>query len=194
MRVDEFIKKAHLAVNSKTAYVQGAFGAPATAENKERYFSNTDYNRRHVKEISGLSADVFMFDCVCYIKSLLWGWNANPHMRNGGAIYGTNGVPDFGTETMLNYCYDVSSDFSKLVVGEVLYMKGHAGIYVGKFDGIDYALECTPSFAGGVQFTGILNTGTSTQHPNRRWEKHGKLQFVEGYEEKGVCPYCGKEF
>ncbi|MCQ2053058.1 MAG: hypothetical protein MJZ03_03900 [archaeon] len=180
MKANDFVNMAHIALNTPSYYVQGAFGCPATAENKIRYHSNTTYNKTHYEQISKRPQTEFFWDCVCLIKGILWGWSADRTRKNGGAIYGSSGVPDFGTENMLKYCTDVSSDFSKMELGEVLYMKGHVGIYVGKGpDGIDYAIECTPSWKNGVQFSGILNSGKSTYHPNRKWLKHGKLQFVE---------------
>ena len=36
----------------------------------------------------------FGFDCVCLIKSLLWGWNGNEKLPHGGAVYESRGLYD----------------------------------------------------------------------------------------------------
>ena len=73
----------------------------------------------------------FEFDCVCYIKSILWGWN-NERSGHGGAKYASNGVPDIGTEKMIRVCTNVSTDFSNVKEGELVWMEGHVGIADGK--------------------------------------------------------------
>ena len=85
----------------------------------------------------------FMMDCVVSIKGVLWGFQANPNIPHGGAVYGSNGVADFTPDGGLNYCTDVSTDFSSLVPGEYLCMfetpEDHAGIYLGN----GKVFECT---------------------------------------------------
>lgn len=117
------------------------------------------------------------FDCVCLIKSILWGWIGDRNKSHGGAIYLSNGVPDVTTEGMLEKCYDVSEDFSNIDVGEYLWLQGHAGIYIG--DGL--AVECTnkSGWKNGVQITAVHNIGKIAGYNGRYWTKHGKLPWVE---------------
>lgn len=169
-----------VAQNYKTLYIKGCFGAPMTAKNKARYTSNNSYNMKsaRTKKINAASADTFGFDCVCLIKGLLWGWNGDTSHIYGGADYKSNGVPDIGTDSIIKKCSGVSTDFSKIQVGELLWMKGHVGIYIG--DGL--AVECTPSGADKVQITAVGNIGTKTGYNSKKWTKHGKLPYVS-YEE-----------
>ena len=122
-----------VATEYKTLYVMGCFGAPMTASNKERYCQNHSYNRQTVRQvmIKSATSDTFGFDCVCLIKGILWGWNGNKNHVYGGAAYTSNGVPDIGTEQIIAQCTDVSTDFSKLQIGELLWMQGHVGVYIG---------------------------------------------------------------
>lgn len=175
MKAEEFVAKAKLASDSKTLYVLGCFGAPMNSKNKKRYSTNKDYNKNRADKIKAASADTFGFDCICLIKGLLWNWNADTKAIYGGADYKANDVPDFGTESMLNYCTDVSDDFSKLEPGEVLWMEGHAGIVISD----KLAIECTPIWKDGVQITAIGNVGKVEGYPTRTWKKHGKLKFVD---------------
>ena len=162
-----------VATEYKTLYVMGCFGAPMTASNKERYCQNHSYNQQTVRQvmIKSATADTFGFDCVCLIKAILWGWSGNKSHVYGGATYNSNGVPDISADQIINKCKDVSTDFSKLQIGELLWMKGHVGIYIGS----GKCVECTPSWKNGVQVTDVLNVKSGTGHS---WTKHGKLPYV----------------
>lgn len=168
-------KLINVAKNYKTLYVMGCFGAPMTASNKKRYTQNHSYNRQPERTamINAASADTFGFDCVCLIKGLLWGWNGNKNAVYGGATYTSNGVPDIGADQMINVCKNVTTDFSKIEVGEAVWLEGHIGVYVG--DGL--AVECTPRWANKVQLT-ACNRNVSGYN-RRNWTKHGKLPYVE---------------
>ena len=189
----EFSEKAKaVAEKYKTLYIMGCFGAVMNATNKKRYTNNYAYNKKpKVKEsILNASSDTFGFDCVGLIKGIIWGWNGNTKAIYGGATYPTKKMieegycPDFGTEEMLNYCSYVTSDFSNIEKGEVLYMKGHVGIYIG--DGL--AVESTPSWQNKVQITAVGNIGKKVGYNTRKWLKHGKLKYIE-YKSEPVTDY-----
>lgn len=164
-----------IAENYKTLYVMGCFGAPMNAANKKRYTQNHEYNRRadRTKLINAASSDTFGFDCVCLIKGVLWGWCGDTSKNYGGAYYCSNGVPDLGTERMISVCKEVSTDFSDIEVGELLWMKGHVGLYIGS----GLAVECTPSWADKVQITACNRSVKG--YKRRNWTKHGKLPYVD---------------
>ena len=166
----------NVAQNYNTLYVLGCFGAPMTASNKERYTKNLDYNAKEARKkmILAASEDTFGFDCVCLIKGLLWGWEGDIGNVYGGAKYASNGVPDIGADQIIEKCSSVSTDFSQIQVGELLWMKGHVGIYIG--DGL--AVECTPAWKNCVQVTAVHNIGKKTAYNGRKWTKHGKLPYV----------------
>jgi len=177
----EFIDKLNDAAAHKTHYIKGCFGAPMNSKNKSRYTQNTDYNKTHAAEINSLSHDTFGFDCVCLIKGLLWGWNGNQSKTYGGANYKSNGVPDMGADSILTYCDKVSSDFSGIIPGEVVWMSGHVGVYIGG----GQCIECTPKWSNNVQYTNLGNIGNNTGH-SRNWKKHGRLQWIEYGEEEAA--------
>ena len=163
----------NVAKNYKTLYVMGCFGAPLTASNKERYIQANSYNQKSARKqkIMAATSDTFGFDCVCLIKGLLWGWDGSASKTYGGASYCANNVPDIGADQIINKCRDVSTDFSKIAVGELLWMEGHVGIYIGN----GQAVECTPSWKDCVQVTTVKNIKSGTGH---KWTKHGKLPYV----------------
>lgn len=172
----DFAKKAKdIANNYKTLYVMGCFGAPMTTANKKRYCSNHSYNKRssRTKMIQAATADTFGFDCVCLIKAILWGWNGSKNKTYGGAAYASNNVPDIGADRMITKCSDISTDFSKIEIGEAVWMSGHIGIYIG--DGL--VVESSPKWENGVQIT---SCNCNKKDYNRRdWTKHGKLPYIE---------------
>lgn len=175
-----------VAMNYKTLYVMGCFGAPMTEKNKARYTKNHSYNMKTARTnmILAASEDTFGFDCVCLIKGLLWGWDGNTAKTYGGASYASNGVPDIGADSVINKCSGVSTNFSSIQIGELLWMKGHVGIYIG--DGL--AVECTPAWKNCVQVTAVHNIGKKTGYNGRKWTKHGKLPYVEYTGEAEIKP------
>ena len=169
-------KLKNIATNYKTLYVMGCFGAPMNATNKARYCKNDAYNKQAARAqmITAATPDTFGFDCVCLIKGVLWGWNGDKNKIYGGASYASNGVPDIGTESFIAACKNVTTDFSKIEIGECLWMEGHVGVYIG--DGL--AVECSPSWANKVQITVVKNIGTKSGYNARKWTKHGKIPYI----------------
>lgn len=170
MKVNDFISLAtSIATKYKTLYVMGCFGSPMNATNKKRYTNNYEYNKKlsRAKKINSSSVDTFGFDCVNLIKGILWGWNGDITKTYGGAKYNTNGVPDTNAGGLFDkYCSDKSDNFNKIEKGEIVWLKGHVGIYIG--DG--KVVECTPIWKDGVQITSLSQ---------RKWLKHGKLKFID---------------
>lgn len=168
-----------VAQNYKTLYVMGCFGAPMTTANKTRYINNgasNNYNAQAARKamINAATADTFGFDCVCLIKGLLWGWCGDASKTYGGAVYAANNVPDIGADSMIGVCSGVSTDFSSIEVGEVVWLSGHIGIYIGN----GLAVECSPAFKNCVQVTAVSNIGAKSGYNSRKWTKHGKLPYV----------------
>ena len=124
-------------------------------------------------------------DCVVSIKGLLWGFVGDTNKTHGGGVYLSNGVDDFGANEGINYCTNASQDFSNLVPGEYLCMKGtkysHAGVYLGN----GKVFECTSSKGWDVHkciisdidrygnriYNGVKN--------DAKWTWHGKLKYIE---------------
>ena len=175
MNASTFINKLKdILYNYKTLYVLGPWGWPATDKNKSRAISKQAYNNtaaRKVK-INAASRDTFFFDCSGLIKGILWGWCGDPNKAYGGAGYACNGVPNSGA--LINLCTGVSTNFQTIIPGELLYMDGHVGVYIG--DG--KVIECSPKWEDGVQMTNLGNTGYTEGH-SRVWLKHGKLPWID---------------
>lgn len=173
--VNEFLDKLRDVEKHKTIYSMGTFGwicTPANINRTKKHPFNTSPSQIAVYE--NVSRETFMFDCIGLVKGILWGWYGDPNRVYGGATYQVNGVPDTDAKKMLNYCTDVSTDFSNIVAGEFLWMDGHCGVYMGE----GLVIESTPKWKGGVQYSYLANIGCK-QGNSRMWTKHGKLQWIK---------------
>ena len=112
------------------------------------------------------------WDCSGLLKGILWGYPSN-------GKYGSNGVLDQNADTIISKCSGVSTDFSSIVPGEIVWLKGHMGIYIG--DGL--VIEATPKWDNGVQVTSCANVASGFK--NRKWTKHGKSPYID-YGSAGV--------
>lgn len=166
---------AKVATEYKTLYVTGCFGAPLNEKNKQRWMAEYEANRLEPRKtkIVKATSDTFGFDCVNFIKAVLWGWNGDVNASYGGAEYQSGGVPDIDEGAMFAQCTEQSTDFAKIQVGEAVWMQGHIGIYIGD----DLAVECTPAWKNGVQITAC--NCSKAGYNSRYWTKHGKLPYVE---------------
>lgn len=164
----------NIAQNFKTIYVMGCLGRPMTPGYKEQMYNHHEYNRRanKWKHIKAAESDRFGFDCVCLIKSVIWGWDGN--LEDGGISYGSAGLPDIGTETIMSstYCNDISTDMSNVQTGEILWCPGHVGVYLG----CDRVAECTPAWRNCVQISTLRQTVSG--YGKQKWRKHGKLKVL----------------
>lgn len=181
MAATEFVAKAKaIAENYKTTYMLGPWGWPATQTMIDRACTseaNGAKNKTWLSYANAIKGKGFIFDCVGLIKGILWGWSGNLSKNYGGAGYACNGVPDIGADTMIAKCSGVSTNFSNIVPGEVVWMSGHIGIYIG--NGV--VVESTPRWKWGVQKSTILNVVKSQvigTVGTRTWTKHGKLPYV----------------
>lgn len=169
-----------IAKNYKTIYMYAAYGFQVTTSTinaKAKQNCNGWYTSTRIatlKKVANQNPPTWGFDCVNLYKAILWGWTGDESKEKGGAVYAANGVPDTNADGMFNRCSGKSSDFSKIEVGEALWMSGHFGLYVGN----GLAVECTPKWQNGVQITAVANIGSKSGYNSRKWTKHGKLPYV----------------
>lgn len=182
----EFANKAREIAKSNTSYILGGFGHFANEQNIQRELNRTDVNNRPYQQGAySIKDNGWLWDCCGLCKGILWSFDFKPYLY-GGAEYKSNGVPDVGADTLLNMCNEISTDFTKIDIGEVVWIKGHIGIYVGD----NLVVEATPkwSVAPGVKIS-ILGNRQSTGGRVRKWTKHGKLPWVEFVKESDEVVY-----
>ena len=195
MKVNKFIEQLNKALDSHTVYGSGAFGASIGnfPDQLKRYYDNTlercGQAFANKVKTEGSKPPCWAFDCNGLVKAIIWGWDVVANSVYGGADYKSNGLDDLGTGELIDACYDVSTDFSKISVGELLWIRGHVGVYVGN----GMAIECTIDWDDKVQKVEVWNIKKTGK--GRVWTKHGKLPWIE-YNEKPeiICPCCGAKF
>lgn len=179
MKSNEFVTICKKLADASTVYMLGAWGQPITQafiDQKAKQYPDW-YTKERIDMLKTHIGKSYGFDCVCMVKSILWGFNFDMKHTNGGAKYASNDVPDVGTEYMYEFCTKKSTDFSNVPVGALLHQQGHVGIYVG--DG--KCIECTPRKLNGVQYTTVMNVTGNVPHNNilRKWEHWGLLPYVD---------------
>lgn len=192
MNNTEFAQKAKsIAENYRTAYVWGAFGLTANAANMQRMIDQYAKNRDYLDRAKKIYGSGFFFDCAGLIKGILWGFCGNASKTYGGAVYASGGVPDISADRMIKECREVSENFGALTVGEVVWMSGHIGIYIGG----GKVAEATPAWSGGVQITDISAGGKRTKNGSGSayWQKHGKLPHLTYESEEGSMLTSGND-
>lgn len=113
------------------------------------------------------------FDCWNLVKALINDPNIDQNYTYGYHAPPVGNMGDWDGWTILQHCSDVSTDFSRIFVGEYLYMAGHAGIYIGN----GLVVECTTDWDGGTQISRITSSGGRYKNGvwGRSWTYHGKL-------------------
>ena len=165
----EFVNVARRIAAMKTVYMNGTFGQIATtslmndcAKRIPVFYTNVRKNIIAPK----LNKGYYAFDCVGLIKGIVWGW---PEI-----VYASNGLADLSDSGLIRICSEVSTDFSNIQIGEVVWMDGHVGIYAGD----KQVIECTTKWTNDVLISNLANLGNDTGNC-RTWIKHGKLPMIE---------------
>lgn len=183
MKSTDFIAAALRAAALPSCYMLGPWGWTCTDAMIDRATTqgpNAVTNQKWRPEaIKCRDKGGYIWDCVGLIKGILWGWSADRSKKYGGAGYACNGVPDYGADQMIRACQGGgSTDWSRIDPGEVVWMPGHIGIYVG--GGV--VIEATPKWSNGVQKSALLNIPEGQDlgwSKGRKWTRHGKLPYVE---------------
>lgn len=138
------------------------------------------------------------FDCLGFVHCMVNGFVGNKAELGGGAVMDEFVTHSDELTTLSRYCYDVSGDFRNLTPGELLYMDGHVGLYVGNIepfgDGriFNVAECCYSSWGGGGLLSYVGPSGERVNHKGGSqagyWTRHGKFYRVDYDEAAPVVP------
>lgn len=156
------------------------------------YFGKIRYNNSYPYNVMFYHAEdkTWSCDCLGFVHTLINGFCGNINFNPGGGAVMDDFVNYSDEETTIyKYCKNVTSDFTVLLPGEILYMRGHVGLYIGNcepfHDGriFNVAECCYSSFGGGGMLTYVDPDGTRRNHKNGStagsWLKHGECIRVE---------------
>lgn len=163
--------------------------------NRKTFYKNKyPYNLCYINKDGRTSAD-----CVNLVKAILNGYN----VYNNTIGYYQRDLSNTGDCTeaeLIGQCTEVSTDFKKLGTHpEILYMKGHIGVYLGKeIDGKYNVVECTKSFGGGVVYSYVDADGIRRKEKgaikNSKWVSHGKPSKWVEIEKETVASVPGRAY
>ena len=124
------------------------------------------------KFMNSYNRNYLLCDCSGLIKGILWGYPEK-------GKYASNQVPDINANTMIKQCSKVSTNFSKLPLGALVWMEGHIGIHVGS----GVCVESSPIWEDGIQCTFIKGSGYSNTRKlkERKWTKQGLFDKYVDY-------------
>lgn len=159
MKNSEFIVRLHAAMTAPNCYALGCFGQELTDNLINQ--KSKQYPEWYTKNRDKVKIGVFGFDCICFIKAILWGWTPQE-----SAKYESNNVPDVNEEQMLAYCDNVTDGCDNMARGEYVWKKGHCGIYIGD----DKIIHCTTNKIWGIGITSVKEFSPV---------KHGKLKWID---------------
>lgn len=135
------------------------------------------------------TGDCWSFDCLGFVHCMVNGFCGNRAELGGGAVMDQFVTSTTEIKTLLDYCHDISNNFNNIKPGELLYMNGHVGLYVGTVqpfnDGrvFNVAECCYSSFGGGGMLTYVDETGRRFNHKGGTqagtWERHGQFYRVD---------------
>lgn len=188
MKAKEFVERCMNAAKLKTVYLQGGWGVRMSNDQIDYYTSTSVYpvNTKAARKriLQKVSPDTFGFDCVCFVKSILWGFTGDLSDAHGGAIYASNGIPDTTIGNLYQtYCREQSSDMNDIRAGEFLIYNGsHCAIYVGDGKIVEANLK------------GEIDGVVVREYLPEEWTGHGKLLWIDYTDPKVsrlVCPCCG---
>ena len=163
----EFVNQAKNIVNLNTAYGKGTFGQKWTktlANQKKKHYPEfyTDSVIASLNKKAEAST-LYVFDCVGLIKGIIWNF---PNVK-----YKTNGLDDVSDQGLWDkYVTDKSKDFSNIMPGEIMHIKGHVGIYIGD----DKVIECTNKWSKSV----LVSSINKQDKYYRAWSEHGKFNLL----------------
>lgn len=185
MKATEFVEKLKYVASLKTTYLMGGFGCRLGLD---WYNENYQWNKDHAAEIKkkyNTNPITFGFDCVCYLKSVLfWQFAGDPSKEFGGSKYSEK--TDLTIQAMLDSCPDLTDKrWDEIEPGEFVWLEGHIGAYLG--DGL--VAEATPAWNSGAQISALGNIGQVKGYPTRTWTKHGHSKFIS-YESSETDQYA----
>lgn len=130
-----------------------------TRQYPKHYISNR--TARYKADIAG---DKWASDCIGLAKGYMW-WDA----EKGGVRYAVNGCPDMSANGMLE-CAKVKGDIKDMpeIPGLMLWMDGHAGVYIGN----GWAIE-----ERGFNY-GCVKTKVADR-PWKKWYRLPGLTYLE---------------
>ena len=149
----------------------------------------TRYKNSYPFNLGYWNGSEWSWDCWNLVKSIIWGWTEKYSIGYFAKPDLSTGMGDWTGTQIMAKCADVSTDFSKLTVGEFLLSPdgGHAGVYVGEMiinSKCYNVVECTVNWENKVLLSYVSSSGLRYHYKDgaqakTAWGKHGKLPWID---------------
>jgi len=178
MTAKEFIDKVKEVQKTNTVYMWGTYGQVLTDKlitDKAKQYPSKNTAARVARHKQLVGKGYSAWDCVGLIKGILWGW-----VKGKSPKYRGSEVPDVGSDSMYkNYTTHQSTDFKDILPGEVVWITGHIGVYIGDGLVIEATSRATGGFTDNVLISALGNHGAVKGYPTRSWTHHGRLKWID---------------
>lgn len=178
MTAKEFIEKVKEVQKTSTVYMWGTYGQVldnALIDYKAKQYPSKNTAARVARHKALVGQGYSAWDCVGLIKGILWGWEKGKSPKYKGSE-----VPDVGSDSMYkNYTTHQSTDFKDILPGEVVWITGHIGVYIGDGLVIEATSRATGGFTDNVLISALGNHGAVKGYPTRSWTHHGRLKWID---------------
>lgn len=178
MTAKEFIEKVKEVQKTSTVYMWGTYGQVldnALIDYKANQYPSKNTPARVARHKQLVGKGYSAWDCVGLIKGILWGWEKGKSPKYRGSE-----VPDVGSDSMYkNYTTNQSTDFKNILPGEVVWITGHIGVYIGDGLVIEATSRSTGGFTDNVLISALGNHGAVKGYPTRSWTHHGRLRWID---------------
>ena len=175
MTKEQLVQKAlEVALNRKTHYIWGGCGQSLNTAQKIHFVKDYDWGKKHSKEIMAQSGNTRAYDCVCFVKSLVF-WGGPDQLKYDAKT-------DYTIQQLKDMC-KASSDFSNVEIGEIVFRgTSHVGIVVDTFDnGGIMVVEANNSDESVYGLNGVYRSTFNCKIeglPQRSWSQHGKIPSI----------------
>lgn len=154
-------------VKEKTLYVDKGKGELLTHKTKIDLIEKSQLNQlSNIKSKIIKSDKTYAFDNPGLVKAALEKWNK-------GTTLQFDDIPST-INKLFDCCYNVSTNFNDIQIGEAVWINHHIGIYAGEGN----VVEATPKWNNGVQITKLENI-TGKTNKSRFWTHHGRFPWVK---------------
>lgn len=183
---DEFVELLLSITKLKTVYMSSGTLSDVTTKNRNTFASwcpsawKSGKVDKCIKDVLDKGTHLGA-DCSNLFKALVWGWNPNGKkvQPNGaGVIRKSNGLKDINANLLFQTCENISTDMKKIKPGEIVWCKGHIGMYYGKINRVDHVIDST------ISLNGVKLNKMSRQ----KWTHHGEFPWVD-YTQKNKVLY-----
>lgn len=194
----EMLYWAFEAYYSNTTYAVGTFGSSLDYKGNLAKITKSGWNAEHKDQIyaDAKKGKCFAFDCIGYVKSTgWWGWEGDPEMRYGSAVYKSNNMSDCSVHAFFrDLCYSRQKITNSVPIGTYCGLNDWSHIAISA--GNNTVLEATRYGSHNVRRARIAGLPTIKEFeklPEREFDFWAYCKYVSFEETSVITDASGRE-